>query len=124
MQHRGEIVENAVRQSGYSITKLATKLGKSRRWMYLLFENPNISIELILEIGQIIHHDFSSEIKALKNYSTKVQDQNTSEPTKTYREQLKEIENWKNKYMDILEKYNKLLTADSSKKKPTSKTKK
>lgn len=123
MQHRGEIVEGAVRHSGYSITKLSFKLGKSRRWIYYAFENANMPIELIIEIGKIIHHDFSAEIKELKNYSTKIQDQTTNEPTKTYREQSKEIEIWKNKYLDILEKYNKLLTADSSKKKGTSKTK-
>ena len=38
MQHRGEIVERAIRQSGYPISSIAKKLGKSRRWMYLMFD--------------------------------------------------------------------------------------
>ena len=61
MIHRGEIVEHVIRESGYSITNIAQKLGKSRRWMYLLFDNPNIPIDLILQIGKIIYHDFSLE---------------------------------------------------------------
>ena len=61
MIHRDEIVEQVIRESGYSITNIAQKLGKSRRWMYLLFDNPNIPIDLILQIGKIIYHDFSLE---------------------------------------------------------------
>ena len=61
MLHRGEVIEKAIRESGYSITTVAQRLGKSRRWMYLLFENPAVSIELILQIGKIIYHDFSLE---------------------------------------------------------------
>ena len=53
MLHRGEIIEKAIRESGYSITTVAQRLGKSRRWMYLLFENTAVSIELILQIGKI-----------------------------------------------------------------------
>ncbi len=55
MLHRGEIVEKTIRESGYSITSIAQKIGKSRRWMYLLFENTAVSIELILQIGKIIY---------------------------------------------------------------------
>lgn len=69
MQHRGEIVEQAVRRSGYSLTKLAARLGKSRKWLYDCFQNSNLSIEYIVAIGKIIYHDFSSEINELKNLS-------------------------------------------------------
>lgn len=94
MQHRGEIVEQAVRQSGYSLTKLTHRLGKSRRWIYHAFENPILSIDVILEISKIIHHDFSDEIIELKRYNSL-----SIEPT----------DYWKNKYLDLLEKYNALL---------------
>lgn len=62
MQHRGEIVEQAVRQSGLSLTKLAKRIGKSRKWIYDSFQNPNLSIENVIAIGKIIYHDFSLEI--------------------------------------------------------------
>ena len=42
---------------------------KSRRWLYLLFENPLVSIDTVLEIGLILYFDFSNEIEILKPYS-------------------------------------------------------
>ena len=48
MQHKGEIVEKAVRDSGMPLTKLSAKMHKSRRWMYNAFENENLSIDYIL----------------------------------------------------------------------------
>ena len=104
MQHKGEIVEKAVRASGYPITKLASKMRKSRRWMYLVFENPNVTIDHILEIGTIIHHDFSEEIHELKRKSKEVH-----EPSFPYNEDEDTIEHWKVKYYDLLEEFNTLL---------------
>jgi len=102
MQHRGEIIKEAIYQSGYSITKLAERLGKSRRWMYLQFENSNVSLDLILQIGEIIHHDFSNDFKELKNTLKVVND-----PINSYSDN--EVEFWKNKYLKLLEEYTELL---------------
>lgn len=62
MQHKGEILEKAIRESGHSITKLAQKMGKSRRWMYQIFDSANVPIDYIIDIGKIIHHDFIIQI--------------------------------------------------------------
>lgn len=105
LQHRVEIIKTAVYQSGYSTTKLAQKLGKSLRWMYLLFENNNVSLDVILQIGEIIHHDFSQEIKGLKTISQIVND--NLAPYNS--EEFKNAEYWKNKYLNLLEEYNALL---------------
>ncbi len=109
MQHKGEIIEKAVRQSGYSITKLAKKLGKSVRWMYYMFESSNVSIDYILEIGEILHHDFSNDIKELKKYKGLYEIQAVKELETTYLSKQEEQEYWKNKYLSLLEKHNKLL---------------
>lgn len=110
MQHRGEIVEQAIRQSGFSITIVAKRLRKSRRWMYLMFDNPQIDIDTVLAIGTIIHHDFSEDIKELiPNRSNSF-----SDPADLYNGQTKEY--WKNKYLKLLEDYNELLKKVSSKK--------
>ena len=101
MQHRGEIVEQAVRKSGLSLTKLAERIGKSRKWLSDSFQNPNLSIEYIVAIGKIIYHDFSLEIIELKNLAL------FNQPI-----MLETIENeryWKDKYIELLEKYNLLL---------------
>lgn len=109
MQHKGEIIEKAVRQSGYSITKLAKKLGKSTRWMYYMFESSNVSIDYIIEIGEILHYDFSNEIKELKRYRALHEVQAIKESETTYKPEQEESEYWKNKYLALLEKHNQLL---------------
>jgi hypothetical protein len=109
MQHRGEIVERAIRQSGYPISAIAKKLGKSRRWMYLMFDNAQIDLETILAIGNIIHHDFSGEIKELGS----VNGNTFQDPENQYNNQTKEY--WKNKYLKLLEDYNELLKKTNEK---------
>lgn len=103
MEHRGEIVEQAIRKSGYPITKIAEKIGKSRRWMYLMFDNPTVSYEIIIKIGKIINHDFTEEIKALRKHL----------PSAFHEEQEvygnKNAAYWKQKYYDLLEEYNSFL---------------
>ena len=106
VKHRGEIIKKAVYQSAYSITKLAEKLGKSRRWMYLLFDNTTVSLDVVLQIGEIIHYDFSQDIKELKITSQTVNDQLA---TYNNSDAFKDAEYWKNKYLSLLEEYNALL---------------
>lgn len=99
MEHRGEIIEQAVRNSGLAISKIAEKLGKSRRWIYLMFENPHVPFETIVAIGKILHHDFSEEIKSMNTM--------VSEPQVIY---VKEDANyWREKYYTLLEEYNAYL---------------
>jgi transcriptional regulator with XRE-family HTH domain len=99
MQHRGEIIKEAVYKSGFPITELAKRMGKSRRWVYLLFENPIVSIDTLLQIGTIIHYDFSEEIETLKPHVL-------NDTSINYN---KEETYWKNKYLKLLEEYNELL---------------
>lgn len=98
MIHRGEIVEQAVRASGHKLSQLAIKMGKSRKWLYDAFGNPTLSIEHILDIGRIIHHDFTQAIPELRrNY------QQNDTPT-----EVEEVK-WKDKYITLLEEHQKLL---------------
>lgn len=109
MQHKGEIIEKAVRESGFSITRLADRIGKSRRWVYQIFESRIVPVDYILSIGKIIHHDFSEEIKELKTYKVSITKQMMNDPTQPFGNDKEEVEYWKNKYLAVLEKYNDLL---------------
>ncbi|SNR71835.1 hypothetical protein [Flavobacterium sp. ov086] len=104
MQHRGEIIKKAVYKSGFPISELAKRLSKSRRWMYLMFENSNVSLDLILEIGKIIHYDFKEEIKEFNPFQKTI-----TESTTDYQIDESQVEYWKNKYLKLLEEYNQLL---------------
>jgi hypothetical protein len=94
--HRGELLKKGVYESGYPITKLAKKMGKSRKWIYLLFQRNNVSIDILKEIGTIIHYDFIEADKE-KCIST------------VYNEEL-----WKNKYLTLLEEFNDFLKKNNS----------
>ena len=101
MQHRGELVEKAVRESGFPIAELARRMNKSRRHIYNLFENPQLSLDEILQIGKIIHYDFSglfTDVSKSKNI--------VEERAAIYGDSAAY---WKDKYIALLEKYNALL---------------
>jgi predicted transcriptional regulator len=104
MQHRGEILKKAIYQSGYSISELAKRMGKSRRWMYLMFENNIVSLDIVLQIGNIIHYDFTQEIKEFSPSQKSL-----NEPPTAYENEEVNTEYWKNKYLKLLEEYNALL---------------
>lgn len=85
MIHKGEIIEKAVRASGMSISKVAQKMGKSRRWMYLMFENPTVSVDVIIELSKILHEPFSELLQF-------------SEPREDYGEN-KDVDYWRQNTM-------------------------
>jgi hypothetical protein len=101
MKHRGEIIEQAIRNSGLPISHIAKKLKKSRQWMYVMFENPNVPVETIQEISKIINHDFSDEIKGMPMLVSDVSSTNgKTAHTATY---------WREKYYTLLEEYHELI---------------
>ena len=110
MQHRGEILETAIRQSGVPITRIVKKLSKSRRWLYNQFTRQDVSLDVFLEIGKLIHHDFSQELNEFKpkaRLSHLIEDVNDNE----YGNQTAQY--WKDKYMHLLEEYNELLKSQN-----------
>ncbi|MDX2360671.1 MAG: hypothetical protein QNK23_07680 [Crocinitomicaceae bacterium] len=109
LQHKGEIVEKAVRESGITITRLTNKMGKSRRWLYQIFERPNVPMDYIIEIGKIIHHDFSKDIRELRVYKQSATPPVIDEHEIEFIGERAKATYWKNKYVSLLEKYNELL---------------
>ena len=98
--HKGQVIQKAVKESGITITQLAKKLKKSRQSIYNIFDNPQVPLDIIMEIGKAIHYDFSKDFKQLKSYS--------SQSDSTMAEEGK-VEYWKQKYISLLEEYNQLL---------------
>jgi hypothetical protein len=98
MIHRGDIIEKAIRESGYSITTVAQRLGKSRRWMYFLFDNPIVPLDVILQIGKILYHDFSEEIPEIIQGKFIV-----SEPENAINQE--DAAYWKDKYYQLVDEH-------------------
>jgi len=105
MVHKGEIIEKAVRRSGISITELSKRIGISRRHIYNVFNNPDINWEIIVQIGKVIHYDFSKDFVELETFPENKKILHEDIPTPFDNNPIY----WKNKYLILLEEYNSLL---------------
>lgn len=116
--HHGEIVEKVIRRKGYSISEIARFAKVNRRSVYYWFNQKHLKAEIIHKIGLYIKHDFSvefpdlfthNEFENVKNF--KYADNNESE----YPPELPDETYWKDKYIEILEKYNDILLKNAEK---------
>lgn len=94
--HHGQMIEKVIRRNGHSITDIARLTNVNRRSVYNWFSSSILKPEIILNIGAVIDYDFSKDLPNLGN------DSNAKIPDA-------EEQNWKLKYIDLLEKYNALL---------------
>jgi len=105
MNHRGQIVEKIIRRSGYSITRLAKKLGISRNTLYNRFESSNLGYRFIMEVGNVIHYDFTVDFPEMKEEIELMGDI----PIRSIDRETVELWKAEGKYIVLLEKYTKLL---------------
>ncbi|MDB5060212.1 MAG: hypothetical protein JWP67_55 [Mucilaginibacter sp.] len=108
-KHYGQIVELVIRKKGYSISELARLSQINRKCVYNWFNQKYLKPEIIYSVGCIIHHDFSVEFPELftKEDFTRSSVIDSSGKLSIVGE-INAI-NWKDKYIDLLEKYNNLL---------------
>lgn len=108
-KHYGQVVEYLVRKNGYSITDLASELDVNRRSIYNYFQNKFLKSDIIYKIGCVIRHDFSKEFPELftpddfLKYGTLKFNVAPSSAISGLEEE------WKNKYLNLLETYNEAL---------------
>lgn len=107
LRHDGEILKKLVGKGGVPISRIAKQLSVDRSTIYRMFDRTDIPIDFLLKIGKVINKDMSTffpeVIQAIQEPPV-----NYSSP-KSYSELLDESSYWKDKYIDILEKYNSLL---------------
>ena len=106
--HHGQTVERIIRRNGYSIAELARIIQVNRRSVYNWFNQRHLKPEIIFRIGSVLNHDFSSEFPSLF-----VKGETIGKSTLHYTESADNAgmndSNWKDKYIELLEKYNELL---------------
>jgi hypothetical protein len=61
MPHQGEILQEAIKNSGISITRIVEELGITRPTIYRKFKEDTLDANFVKNIGQIIGHDFSQD---------------------------------------------------------------
>ena len=94
--HRGQVLKKEVYNSGIKIAELARRINKSRRFIYLMFENKDVPLHLTKSVCDAIRCDFTRAM---------VEDKIESKETLS-------SEVWKEKYIRLLEEYNEFLKKD------------
>jgi hypothetical protein len=106
--HYGQIIERTIRRKGYSISEVARFVKVNRRSVYYWFEQQYLKKDIIYQIGLCLKHDFSVEFPHLFKSEDFEQNRADKSPADLAGEQ--QIQDyWKNKYLEVLEKYNDLL---------------
>ncbi|WP_134092140.1 helix-turn-helix transcriptional regulator [Olivibacter sp. XZL3] len=111
-KHYGHIIERIIRRNGYSISELARLTNVNRRSIYNWFNQKSLKPEIIFRIGCALKHDFSEEFPEL---FTEDEFQKVIAPEKTTPDETPAATSegtsnyWKDKYIKILEEYNRLL---------------
>jgi hypothetical protein len=110
--HQGKTIEQIIRRSGNSFTRVARLTKVSRRSVYNWFSQPKLNPLIIHKIGCVINHDFSIEFPDLFSPEDFQVGNNPVLPEKAVdkRNLEEEIAMWKDKYIEILERYNELLS--------------
>ncbi|GAA4316621.1 hypothetical protein GCM10023149_13690 [Mucilaginibacter gynuensis] len=115
--HYGQIVEKVIRRKGFSISEVARFTKVNRRSVYYWFNQKNLKLEIIHRIGVCLQHDFSVEFPHLftgEEFKNNKDFKNADSDHDHVTEQS-EDSYWKDKYIDLLERYNEILIKNAEK---------
>ncbi len=104
--HRGEILQAVVKRSDLNISQIVKRTGYSRSSYYNHIAIVDLAFEILESYGKVLHYDFSEEFPEMIRYVS------FEEPDVEYKnvDQLKkERDRWRDKYFNLLEKYNTLI---------------
>jgi hypothetical protein len=121
MPHQGEILQEAIKNSGISITRIVEELGITRPTIYRKFKEDTLDANFVKNIGQIIGHDFSQDFTIVQQsalpfvtpitrsgITSNVTPRVTS-PAKLDSDHTEQLLALQTKYIALLEAYNELL---------------
>ena len=121
MPHLGEILQEAIKNSGISITRIVDELGITRPTIYRKFKEETIDYGFVKKVGEIINHDFSNDFTSLqqsslsfvtptvRNAVAPVVTSRVTQPQITDADPSRQLLLLQAKYISLLEAYNELL---------------
>ena len=121
MPHQGEILQEAIKNSGISITRIVEEMGITRPTIYRKFKDETVDYNFVKRVGDVIGHDFASDFTSLQQsnfpFVTPL-NRVTVQPPVTNRvtspqiadnDTAKQLMALQTKYIALLEAYNELL---------------
>ena len=121
MPHQGEIVQEAIKNSGISITRIVEELGITRPTIYRKFKDDTLDAKFVRKIGEIIGHDFAQDFTlpeqsllpfvslSPKNHVTNTVTPRITVPQVPDLDASQQLLVLQAKYIALLEAYNELL---------------
>lgn len=121
MPHQGEIVQEAIRNSGISITRIVEELGITRPTIYRKFKDDTLDTNFVKRIGEIIGHDFANDFTmpeqssfpfvspGIKTLVTNPVTPRVTSPQTADLDTSRQLLALQTKYIALLEAYNELL---------------
>ena len=121
MPHQGEILQEAIKSSGISITRIVEEMGITRPTIYRKFKDETIDYNFVKRVGDIIGHNFANDFTSLQQSSlpfVSIPGRITKLAPVTNRVTLpqvvendlpKQLVALQSKYIALLEEYNELL---------------
>ena len=121
MPHQGEILQEAIKNSGISITRIVEELGITRPTIYRKFKEETLDYNIVKRIGEIINHDFSTDFTVVQQSSlpfvtsiirsavTNSVTPRVTQLSNVDNESPKQLLMLQSKYIALLEAYNELL---------------
>lgn len=106
--HRGKILQQLVDATRTNKSVIAERAGYSRASYYKHIQEPELEYRIITAYGKAIKHDFTKEFPEMPKYLLEEPDVSYSKDL-TIEDAREQIEYWKNKYVELLEKYNHLI---------------
>lgn len=126
-KHKGEIIEKAIKETGYQMKAVAKGLGISRNTLYIKLKKAELEDWFIIHISHIIHYDFS---KVFPEVYERVAAKITNNPERIYPNKsvgpgrpdefphydhvyknpyFIQLQKLREKYLKLMEDYHKLL---------------
>lgn len=110
MTNRGKILEEAIRESGQNLKTLADKVGVNRNTFYLWFKDPELPVDKMLQVAQVIGYGWCYQVPVLRDLvnSTTLENEDGQHLSKLDQLERKNTE-LLIKYSQTLEEINRLL---------------
>lgn len=106
--HRGELLQAVISKSDLTIKQITSRAGYSRSSYYNHIADPGLPIDVLIKYGKVLRYDFSADIPEVGKYNFTDEVIPRPQP-KTLQEAIEDRDYWRDKYINLLEKYNSLM---------------
>lgn len=107
--HHGELLREAADKSDLTITQISKRAGFNRTTFYNHIENPVLPYHVLEKYAKVLAYDFIKFIPEMEKFKQFEEPSTLYKKPETIEEAIDQREHWKNRYYELLERYNDLM---------------